>query len=118
MIQQAEHVRSGLEALRHRYARNLPTRVAALREQADVGLEGGTDEAGWKEVHRLAHSLAGSSGTHRFEEVRSAARELEGLAAHLVEAPTGVTPETITRVRSLLDALAARAEDARLSVLA
>ncbi len=61
-----------IEQLRRDYIRRLPEKLAILRDRADAaraGRERGQIDA----LHRLAHSLKGSSGSYRLDDI---AREM------------------------------------------
>lgn len=73
-----------LQSQRDRYRRELPQKIAEL-EQAWAGLASGAADADrLTHLQRLAHNLAGSSGTFGFPELGAVARELESCLRRLV----------------------------------
>lgn len=84
------------------YAARLPQRLVELRGLWDALLET-PDAANLAALHRQAHTLAGSAGTHGFGAITAAARNLERTLEPLC---TGQTPLTADAVRATTPAFA------------
>ncbi|MDH5708814.1 MAG: response regulator, partial [Hylemonella sp.] len=76
-------------ALRQEFIARMPARTAELESQLAAIVQG--ERQAVQELHRLAHNLVGTAGTHRLMVVCAAAREVEAAAAHLLE--TGEGPD-------------------------
>ncbi len=68
----AERVVRELERLRRDYVRRLPEKLAILRDQADAA-RAGRERGQIDTLHRLAHSLKGTTGSYRLDDI---AREM------------------------------------------
>ncbi|MDO9403807.1 MAG: Hpt domain-containing protein [Polaromonas sp.] len=92
-----------LEAQREAYRRGLPEKAAqsAALWQA---VQSSTDNAkALADLHRHAHTLAGTAGTLGFAQVGAAAAALE----HLLAPPQYLTPEHVEAVGAAVAALQA-----------
>lgn len=66
-----------LEALRRKFAEQLPERIMAIRERYRESAEAGWTQATLDALHQALHSLTGSAGTFGMMSVSAAARQLE-----------------------------------------
>lgn len=75
------NIQSTLSRLRDEFIAKLPERIAALQTLLDEVARG--EPESFESLHRAAHSLVGTAGTHRLMQVSEAARDLERIAATL-----------------------------------
>ena len=69
--------RAQLDALRDRYAAELPGKVEAIAAAAAPLLAAGADAAHLERFYQLIHKLAGSAAIYGFDEIEAAAAALE-----------------------------------------
>jgi chemotaxis protein histidine kinase CheA len=91
-----------LKALSEAYAAELPGKIqqieAAWRELA----RGEWDEAGFKSLHRMVHSLTGSGKTFGFALLSDVARKLEMTLDGFAQAKTMPDEEQRNRIQMVL----------------
>ncbi len=111
MDRPAQTVEERLRTLREEYETQLPEKIARIVEATEVWLRTPTDTPALGAVHRMAHSLVGSSGSYGFSAVSQAARALEQELKSVIEGWTPVSAEQHEKIRAAVAALA----DGRLS---
>ena len=94
-----------LKILSDGYAAKLPEKFAQIEQQWRQLPEDRWDEAGFRELHRLVHSLTGSGKTYGFPAVSEAARNLETCFAQIAESKAAPDEKQRKRVRNLLNEL-------------
>ncbi len=78
----ADNVAERLQALQQRFAERLPDRLAELQRAATAAASSSRSSAERAELHRLLHTLAGSSGSFGFVSLGACARRGEELMRH------------------------------------
>lgn len=94
-----------LKTLSDGYAAKLPEKFAQIEQQWRQLSEDRWDEEGFRELHRMVHSLTGSGKTYGFPAVSEAARNLETCFVQITESKAAPDEEQRKRVRDLLDEL-------------
>ncbi len=101
-----ENIQSALGRLRDEFLAHLPERIDTLQALLEKVEQGNNNSL--EPLHRAAHSLVGTAGTHRLLNVSRAARELESMAAVLsVHAP--VSASDLKAMHAMLANLAVQA---------
>jgi diguanylate cyclase (GGDEF)-like protein len=95
-----------LRTLREQYEAELPDKIARLTEAGQTWLRTPLDADALGVVHRMAHSLVGSSGSYGFAALSQAARALEQDLKSIVEDWTPPSAEQLEQVRARLASLA------------
>jgi diguanylate cyclase (GGDEF)-like protein len=100
-----EKIAEKLKLLRESYLKQLPERL----EEIDVCYRTLLRDSGVNEVvrnlHRLVHSIKGSTASFGFKKVSSAALSLDKLLGPFIENGTHMTAETLLEVRNLIGTL-------------
>jgi diguanylate cyclase (GGDEF)-like protein len=99
-------VEERLRTLREQYETELPDKIARLTEAGHTWLRTPLDADALGVVHRMAHSLVGSSGSYGFAALSQAARALEQDLKSIVEDWTPPSAEQLEQVRARLVSLA------------
>lgn len=91
-----------LHRLRDGFAKAIPEKMAEIESiwakvQEGGGGRGGSDEADFQVLHRIAHSLVGNSGTFGFKDLSECARTLEEALAD--KAPVGKLQGAVENLR-------------------
>ncbi len=94
-----------LNALRQAYAQHLPEKVHEIEVIWKSLLEQEWNQDALKTLHRLTHSLNGSSATFGFNAVRNLASTLETLLKSITESGVQLTTEQRVQINASLDAL-------------
>jgi len=76
-----DNIQSTLFRLREEFIQRLPERIAMLRTQLDALAH--KDPDALEVLHRTAHNLVGTAGTHSLMQLAEAARELEKIVEDL-----------------------------------
>lgn len=109
-------VAKALSELRQRFARKLPDTLQAITALFESLSAGSWAPAPVIDLHRMAHSLAGTAGTFGLPEVSHAARRLETSLQALLDAGTAPTDgswsELTSRVHGLRSACQAGGHEA------
>jgi diguanylate cyclase (GGDEF)-like protein len=106
MDSQLPTIEERLRTLREQYEAELPDKIARLTEAVYAWLRTPLDSEALTVVHRMAHSLVGSSGSHGFAALSQAARALEQDLRSIVEGWTPPSAEQLEQVRRRLAPLA------------
>jgi diguanylate cyclase (GGDEF)-like protein len=101
-----QNVEERLRSLREEYEAQLPEKIARLTEAAYAWLRTPLDTQALGAVHRMAHSLVGSSGSYGFAAVSQAARALEQELKSIIEGWTPPSADQLEKVRAAVAALA------------
>jgi len=91
-----------LKALNEAYAAELPVKIEQIEGAWGRLARGEWDEAGFKSLHRMVHSLTGSGKTFGFALLSDIARKLEMTLDGIVQAKTMPDEEQCNRIRVLL----------------
>jgi HPt (histidine-containing phosphotransfer) domain-containing protein len=111
-MSQPDALQAQLLELKKAYARQLPDKVAKVEEACRAFLGSPWEELSASNTYRLAHSLAGSSGTYGYPEICAAARAAESILKTSLESRAPLAPdrrEELTSQLSRLKELAAAA---------
>jgi diguanylate cyclase (GGDEF)-like protein len=111
MDRPAQTVEERLRTLREEYEAQLPDRIARIVDAAETWLRSPSDSQALGVVHRMAHSLVGSSGSYGFGAISQAARALEQELKSVIEGWTPTSVEQHEKIRAAVAVLA----DGRLS---
>jgi hypothetical protein len=95
-------VNSVIDALRRRYAANLPAKVDRAAASVSAVLAGPWNPALGDIAHRMIHSLIGSSGTYGFPELSGVARSAERILRDSVESGKAPAPETVLVLQEII----------------
>jgi len=95
-----------LRSLREEYEAELPEKIARLTEAAYAWLRAPLDSEALATVHRMAHSLVGSSGSYGFAALSQAVRALEQDLKSIIEGWTPPSAEQVERIRGRVATLA------------
>jgi HPt (histidine-containing phosphotransfer) domain-containing protein len=91
-MSQQDALQAQLLELKRAYARQLPDKVAKVEEACRAFLAAPREELVASNAYRLAHSLAGSSGTYGYPELCAAARSAEALLKESLESRSPLSP--------------------------
>lgn len=105
MASSPDTVQAQLNALRQGYAQQLPEKVGEIAVAWKSLLEQEWNHDALKTLHRLFHSLNGSSATFGFTAVSSVASTLETLLKSISESGVQLTDEQLVQINASLDAL-------------
>lgn len=72
-----QSIQAQLAAIAQKFSSQLPTRIAEMQALLQALLAEGWDQTRGETLHRMAHSLAGTSGTMGLMQVSQVARQLE-----------------------------------------
>ncbi len=100
-------VQQQLAELARLYAAQLPAKVTDMRALLHALLTEGWDQTRGEDLHRMAHSLAGTGGTMGLHQVSQCARQLEVLLKRTLQDATnlhGLQAEIYTALDQLQDA--------------
>lgn len=92
-----------LQALRVRYAQQLPNKLDELEQSLAQLLAHPSDEETLVTFHRQAHTLTGSGATYGFPSLSQCARELEICLKACLNPPRMLTQQDFAAMRTLLD---------------
>lgn len=112
MVESKPDIEAQLRALRDAYIAKLPAKVDELWSDWRVFIAAPWNAASAAELHRMLHSLAGSSGTFGLSEMTHTARKAEELLKLTVERQQHLTAEESAELGRQLDTLKAMAETA------
>ena len=101
----ADPIQEQLDALCQGYAQQLPEKVREIELVWQSLLEQEWNQDALKTLHRLTHSLNGSSATFGFNAVRNLASTLETLLKSITESNVQLTTEQRGQIEASLDAL-------------
>ncbi len=101
----ADPIQEQLNALCQGYAQQLPEKVREIEVVWQSLLEQEWNQDAVKTLHRLTHSLNGSSATFGFNAVRNLASTLETLLKSITENNVQLTTEQRGQIEASLDAL-------------
>lgn len=99
-----------LKALQAKYLQKLPDKIAEI-ETTWGELHHHQDADTWRTLHRLVHSITGTSATHGYHEVSTIARGIELLIQHIIEQESPLTPKKSTEIALLIEQLKAATEN-------
>jgi HPt (histidine-containing phosphotransfer) domain-containing protein len=97
MNQGDEELERALAKLRAKYLADLPQRLSDLR--AELAKAEAGDHSALETVRLLVHRLAGSAGTHGFDQATARARAAESVAAQVCESGLALTSEQARELR-------------------
>ena len=104
MADAQEKILAQLQALRQRYATELPAKLAEIRSTAKT-LHDQWDDELLRTLHRLTHSLTGSGATFGYADISHAARDLELKLKEIIESGLGKQHNACSEIEGLLEKL-------------
>ncbi|MBI3733838.1 MAG: Hpt domain-containing protein, partial [Chloroflexi bacterium] len=106
-----------LNSLYQAYAQQIPNKVSQIEDAWVQVPVNSWDGESFKTLHRLTHSLNGTTGSFGFMAVSEAAQPLEALFKSLMRGTTAATEEQRQQINAMLLMLKRAAAEAKQSAL-
>jgi len=113
MSEKHDAIRVQFETLHQGYVAELPNKILRARQIWDHLPEDCWDGAGWQDLHRHIHSLAGSGAIYGFPMISAAARALDIQLRVIVQDASAPPPGQRKQLAALLDLVTLAAREAQ-----